>query len=83
MILLKLDWLYAPFKSYVHVIGSFNNWQVSSNYLMKRDTNNPIYWIEITGLTPQQVYTFQYRTSDGVKVADPYSTLVLSPDDDP
>ena len=76
--------LYAPFKSYVHVIGSFNNWQVSSNYLMKRDTNNPnLYWIEITGLTPQQVYTFQYRTSDGVKVADPYSTLVLSPDDDP
>lgn len=76
--------LYAPFKSYVHVIGSFNNWQVSSNYLMKRDSNNPnLYWIEITGLTPQQVYTFQYRTSDGVKVADPYSTLVLSPDDDP
>ncbi|WP_374445452.1 alpha-amylase family glycosyl hydrolase [Epilithonimonas sp.] len=76
--------LYAPFKSYVHVIGSFNNWQVSSNYLMKRDTNNSnLYWIEITGLTPQQVYTFQYRTSDGVKVADPYSTLVLSPDDDP
>lgn len=76
--------LYAPFKSYVHVIGSFNNWQVSSNYLMKRDTNNPnLYWIEITGLTPQQVYTFQYRTSDGIKVADPYSTLVLSPDDDP
>jgi isoamylase len=76
--------LYAPFKSYVHVIGSFNNWQISSNYLMKRDTNNSnLYWIEITGLTPQQVYTFQYRTSDGVKVADPYSTLVLSPDDDP
>lgn len=76
--------LYAPFKSYVHVIGSFNNWEVSSNYLMKRDATNPnLYWIEISGLTPQQVYTFQYRTSDGVKVADPYSTLVLSPDDDP
>ena len=78
--------LYAPYKNYVHVIGSFdnNNWQISSNYLMKRDTNNPdLYWIEITGLTPQKVYTFQYRTSDGIKVADPYSTLVLSPDDDP
>ncbi|SHK06280.1 alpha-amylase family glycosyl hydrolase [Epilithonimonas mollis] len=78
--------LYAPFKNYVHVIGSFddNKWQVSTNYLMKRDTSNPdLYWIEITGLTPQKVYTFQYRTNDGVKVADPYSTLVLSPDDDP
>lgn len=76
--------LYAPYKSFVHVIGSFNNWSVNSNYVMKRDTANPdLYWIEITGLTPQQVYTFQYRTNDGVKVADPYSTMVLSPDDDP
>ena len=78
--------LYAPHKSFVHVIGSFdnNNWQISSNYLMKRDASNPdLYWLEITGLTPQKVYTFQYRTSDGVEVADPYSTMVLSPDDDP
>ena len=76
--------IYAPSKAYVHVIGSFNNWAVSANYLMKRDTANPdLYWLEVTGLTPQQVYTFQYRTADGIKVADPYSTLVLSPDDDP
>lgn len=75
--------LYAPGKAYVHVIGSFNNWTVSANYLMKRDTTNPnLYWIEITGLTPQQIYTFQYRTADGIKVADPYSPLVLSPYDD-
>ncbi|MBF8456821.1 T9SS type A sorting domain-containing protein [Kaistella sp. G5-32] len=75
--------LYAPGKAYVHVIGSFNNWTVSAPYLMKRDTTNPnLYWTEITGLTPQQVYTFQYRTADGIKVADPYSSLVLSPYDD-
>lgn len=75
--------LYAPGKAYVNVIGSFNNWTVSANYLMKRDTTNPnLYWIEITGLTPQQIYTFQYRTADGIKVADPYSPLVLSPYDD-
>ena len=49
-----------------------------------RDTSNPsLYWIEITGLNAQQIYTFQYRTDDGKKVADPYSRLVLSPDDDP
>jgi len=76
--------LYAPYKSSVHVIGSFNNWAVSSTYLMKRDTTNPdLYWTEITGLTPQQIYTFQYRTADGTKVADPYSPQVLSPYDDP
>ncbi len=76
--------IYAPNKTFVHVIGSFNNWTVSSNYLMKRDdTDANLYWIEITGLTAQQVYTFQYRTNDGIKVADPFSRLVLSPDDDP
>ena len=76
--------LYAPGKAYVHVIGSFNDWTVSGSYLMYRDTTNPdLYWIEITNLTPQQIYTFQYRTADGIKVADPYSPLVLSPYDDP
>ncbi len=76
--------LYAPLKSYVNVIGSFNNWQLSNNYLMKRDVTNPdLFWYEITGLTPGENYTFQYRTNDGIKVADPYSHLVLSPFDDP
>lgn len=76
--------LYAPLKSYVHVLGSFNNWQLSNAYLMKKDTANPdLYWMEITGLTPGTDYTFQYRTNDGIKTADPYSTLILSPYDDP
>ncbi|MCB4235629.1 hypothetical protein LDL59_12475 [Kaistella anthropi] len=28
--------LYAPGKAFVNVIGSFNNWTVSANYLMKK-----------------------------------------------
>lgn len=76
--------IYAPGKSYIHAIGSFNNWTVSNTYLLKKSTADPnIFWAEITGLTPQQIYTFQYRTNDGIKVADPYSELVLSPYDDP
>lgn len=76
--------LYAPNKQYVHVIGSFNNYQISNSYLMHRDTTDPdLFWIELTGLTPNQVYTFQYRTDDGVTTADPFSPLVLSPYDDP
>ncbi|WP_394674170.1 alpha-amylase family glycosyl hydrolase [uncultured Chryseobacterium sp.] len=75
--------LYAPYKNFVHVIGSFNNWAVDDNYLMKRDTTNPdLYWIELSGLTPQQLYTFQYRTNDLKKVADPYSPQILSSYDD-
>ncbi|WP_419869486.1 alpha-amylase family glycosyl hydrolase [Chryseobacterium sp. CT-SW4] len=75
--------LYAPFKDFVHVIGSFNNWTVNDNFLMKRDTANPdLYWIELSGLTPAQLYTFQYRTNDLRKVADPFSPQILSSYDD-
>ena len=76
--------LYAPGKEFVYVIGSFNEWSQNASFLMKRDTSNTnLFWLEISNLTPNQVYTFQYLTSDNRKVADPYSTLVLSPDDDP
>lgn len=76
--------LYAPQKEFIHVIGSFNNWQLSDQYVMNRDTTNKdLYWIELSNLKSNEIYTFQYRTSDGIKTADPYSTLVLSPYDDP
>ncbi|MCS3530416.1 alpha-amylase family glycosyl hydrolase [Chryseobacterium sp. JUb7] len=75
--------LYAPSKNFVHIIGSFNNWAVNDAYLMKKDTANPdLYWLELSGLTPQQLYTFQYRTNDLKKVADPYSPQILSSYDD-
>ena len=75
--------IWAPGKDFIHVIGDFNNWQVNDNYVMKRDTANPdLFWIEITGLTPGQMYAFQYRTSDARIVADPYSPLILSSYDD-
>lgn len=76
--------LYAPLKNYVHVLGSFNNYTLQNAYLMKRNAaNTNEFWIELTDLTPGEIYTFQYRTHDGIKVADPHSTLVLSPYDDP
>lgn len=75
--------LFAPGKEFVHITGSFNGWEISNDYVMKRDTSNPdLYWLEISGFTSGEIETFQYRTSDGIKTADPYSTLVLSPWDD-
>ncbi|MFD2567369.1 alpha-amylase family glycosyl hydrolase [Pseudotenacibaculum haliotis] len=85
--------LKAPNKDYIYVAGSFNNYEFDNNYVMKQDTDDPeLYWLEITGLTSGQPYTYQYWVIDEspianspqlVKVADPYSTLVLSPFDDP
>lgn len=87
--------LNAPTKSFVYVAGNFNNWQPGSAYAMKKDTaaGSTKYWLELTGLTPGQMYAYQYWVCDVVnvpagspaivKTADPYSKLVLSPFDDP
>lgn len=85
--------LYATGKDFIYLAGSFNNWQPDISYAMKKDpTRNNKFWIELTGLTPGQIETYQYWVVDNtpptnspklVKVADPYSTLVLSPFDDP
>jgi len=85
--------LRAPNKDYIYVAGSFNNYTYDDNYVMKQDTNDTdLYWLEVTGLTAGTTYTFQYWVTDEtpinnspslVKTADPYSTLVLSPYDDP
>lgn len=86
---LKLN---APGKDFVYVAGSFNNWQPDGSFAMKRDPSSNIFWLELTGLTPGQLYTYQYWVVDQtpianspvlVKTADMYSTMVLSPFDDP
>lgn len=87
--------LNAPTKSFVYVAGNFNNWQPGLSYAMKKDTSagSTKFWLELTGLTPGQMYAYQYWVCDVVnlpagspaivKTADPYSKLVLSPFDDP
>lgn len=87
--------LNAPWKSFAYVAGNFNGWNPDSSYAMKRDatSGSTRFWLEITGLTPGQPYAYQYWVCDNVnlplnspnvvKTADPFSTLVLSPFDDP
>ena len=81
----------APFKDFVYVAGSFNNWQPTAAYAMKKDPASTKFWLELTGLSSPATYTYQYWVVDQtpiagtpslVKTADPYSTLVLSPFDD-
>lgn len=84
--------LTAPGKDFVQVAGSFNNYTPTSNDVMKKDPNSGKFWLEITGLTSGQIETYQYWVFDQtpitnsptlVKTADPFSSLVLSPFDDP
>ena len=73
---------YAPSKEFIHLIGSFNNWQINDTYLLKKDSAKDRFWIEITGLTPQTDYSYQYIIDADLRVADPYSTVVLTESND-
>lgn len=77
--------LYAPYKQSVFVIGDFNNWTIDPDYQMKKDSTAPDsvwFWTEINGLTPGQEYGFQYLVDNSIRIADPYSELVLDPFND-
>lgn len=83
--------LTAPGKDFVYVAGSFNNYIPGTSYLMKKDPTSGKFWLELTGLVSGAINTYQYwvvalapiaNSQAVVKVADPYSTLVLSPYDD-
>jgi glycosidase len=72
--------IYAPGKSYIYVLGDFNNWQFDNAYFMRRNPESTKFWITITGLTPQKEYGFQYVIDDEqLRVADIYADKLLDP----
>ncbi len=77
--------LFAPGKKDVFVLGDFNDWEADFNFQMKKDSlkaDSVWFWTEITGLTPGQEYGFQYEIDGEIRIADPYSALVLDPNHD-
>lgn len=72
--------LYTPLKNKVAVVGDFNNWTQTCSGQMKKDGN--YFWTEITNLTPGTPYRFQYIVDDTILITDPYSELVLDPNND-
>ncbi len=72
--------LYAPLKNKISVVGDFNNWLQTCNGLLKKDGD--YFWTRITGLTAGTNYRYQYIVDDTIRVADPYSELVLDPNND-
>ena len=74
--------LYAPLKESVFVIGDFNDWKVSLDYAMNRNPNSDTLWTEITGLESGRRYAFQYLIDGTLRIADPFSELILDPGND-
>lgn len=84
--------LHAPLKDFVYLAASWNNYHPEDSDAMKKDPTSEKFWITINDLTPGTNYNYQYwvaaispvtNSPKLVKTADPFSTLVLSPFDDP
>ncbi len=78
--------LFAPYKEFVYVLGDFNDWSPSADYLMHKEihgADSTWFWLEIEDLLPGQEYAFQYLVDGDLRIADPYSELTLHPEDDP
>ncbi len=74
--------LRAPGKSYVYALGDFNDWTAREDGLMFRDDSDPRgtrWWVTIDGLASGDDVAFQYLVDGVIRVADPYSPLVLYP----
>lgn len=69
------------YKDYACLIGDFNNWELDTEYQMKRDNTKHFWWYTVTGIEPGKEYGFQYYVGsekDGnVRIGDPYCEKVL------
>ncbi len=79
--------LFAPGKDYVYVLNPLNDWTPDDRFLMKRDSLNADsvwFWMEYSlsgsrGSNPEDNARFQYFVDGLIRVADPYSPVVLFP----
>ena len=74
--------LYAPGKSFVHLNGDISNWQLRSDFQMKRSVDGDTWWIEVPDLDLGSRYNYQYVVDGNIRIGDPYSTLILDPFND-
>lgn len=69
--------LFAPGKNQVVLLGDFNNFTPSNEYMMKRDGD--YFWITIDGFAPNTEVAYQFLVDKTIKAADPYCTKILDP----
>ncbi len=73
--------LYAPGKEYVHLLGSFNNWELSNDYVLNITPDGKRFWITLDMLEAGKEYIFQYLVDGSIRISDPYCEKVSDPND--
>lgn len=74
--------LEAPGKDFVYAVGDFSDWTIKAENLMNKTPDGELFWIELSGLTPNQKYVFQYWVEGTIKVGDPLADEVADPYND-
>ena len=69
----------APYKESIHVVGEFNQWQISEQYSMQKHSDGETFSLTITGLEAQKEYAYQFLIDEKIAVSDPYCEKILDP----
>jgi hypothetical protein len=73
--------LFAPNKDFVYLLGDFNDWEVNDSYQMMKyepSSDSTVFWLALSSL-PDSAMGFQYLVDGDIRIADPYSELILDP----
>ena len=71
----------APGKSNVYILSDLTDYLPDTAFFMRRTPDGNTFWRDIT-VSPGQVITYQYLANGNLKVADPFSEVVLDPGND-
>lgn len=75
-------------KDFAHVLGDFNNWELTNkeDCQMCRDDAAGCWWITLNNLNPTKEYAFQYyvgtKGGETIRLADAYCEKILDPEHD-
>ena len=69
--------LFAPGKKQIILLGDFNEFAPSNQYLMKKDGD--YFWTTVSDLQPNTEYAYQFLVDGKIRVGDPYCEKILDP----
>lgn len=74
----------APQKKNVILVGAWNGYEVSNDYVMSyTDVDGMRYfWVTVNGLDNDTMYGYYFLVDGSLRVGDPYARLVLDPYND-
>lgn len=76
--------LFAPGKQHVFLLCPLNNFSIDLDFRMKQSEDGNSFWLEIPkSQFTAETHAYQYLVDGEIRIADPYSEVVLDPSHDP